>query len=413
MMNEDKNLYNSQFDETIKNKLYNYEVEPNAGLWANIEEAIQTDAPVAKKNNRSKYFLLLLAFASLIGISATSSFYILNNQSGKVEVKNNSIDASQFAMNYNQANTTSTNVQIANNNLTAAEKYKIEGVIIASDNTKHIFITTIAPTNLTISTIAAENRISNYKEVPSMLLTTINKPNNNIAFNQSKQEEEPIFKTNHTNSKGIYLGANAQVFTNIIPKNNSQNKMFGNNVQYTPSFCYKAGLIVGYNISNKVALQTGVNYIRKTNSYVGHLYDAVNKGKLNLSYVEMPLTVKYKTNWVGKNQKANAVNVFAGLSYAYLVRAEAMMNNQKFKHYNNKNYNAKEYLPNHQLNFVAGVEYQIYVRKNIALSFGAEANYGGSASEINNWTQKNTTAFTNVGVGFNTAITFSTKKVIK
>ncbi len=227
-----------------------------------------------------------------------------------------------------------------------------------------------------------------------------------------REEEEPIFNTNRPNIKGLYLGGTLQTSINSVTNNNTQNKMFGSAIKYAPGMSYKAGLLVGYNLSNKVGMQSGINYIYKNMSYTSRLYDAVNKGKLNLSYVEIPLIVKYKSNWVGPKNKVNAVNVYTGMSYSYLVRAEAKMDNQKFSHYN-KNYNAKEFIPNHQLNFIAGIEYQIYVRKNLALSFGAEANYGGSANEITDWTRKNTTAFTNVGVGVNTTITFSTKKVIK
>jgi hypothetical protein len=143
------------------------------------------------------------------------------------------------------------------------------------------------------------------------------------------------------------------------------------------------------------------------------MYDAATGGKLKLSYIEMPLVVKYRSNWVGRKNNTNSVNVYSGVSYSYLVRAEANFNNEKLFKYNNRSYNAKDYLPNHNLNFIAGIEYQIYLKNNLAISLGAEAKYGGSAKELSNWTQKNTSAFSNVGVGVNTTITFSTKKRVK
>ena len=58
-MSIDKNLMNQNFDDAIKNKLYDYEIEPSASLWAGIEESIQGDMPDPKKKDNTKYFLLL------------------------------------------------------------------------------------------------------------------------------------------------------------------------------------------------------------------------------------------------------------------------------------------------------------------------------------------------------------------
>ena len=421
MINEDKNKMINAFDEMIHHKLYDLEIEPSKALWANIEEAVQTGEPIQKNKDRSRYFLLLLAFVSLIGISGTSSFYILNSSSTNKQATTNKGNANMFALAYNQVNGLSSTIPFKNSNYssknyhsnTSNDKFNVSHVVVNSDNTKHIYLETIAQEKLDLSKLAEVNRISNYKDVPVLYMNELALANMPANFNNLTHEADPIFINNRPNVKGLYFGAQAQSGANMMTKNNTQNKMLGSNIIYAPNIYNKAGVIVGYNITNSVGVQSGMNYIRENISYTSSMYDAATGGKLKLSYVELPIIVKYRSNWVGPKNKTNAVNIYSGLSYSYLVRAEAKFNNEKLFKYNNRNYNAKDYLPNHNLNFIAGIEYQIYLKNNLAISVGAEAKYGGSAKELSNWTQKNTSAFTNVGVGVNTTITFSTKKQVK
>ena len=419
---------NQNFDDAIKNKLYDYEIEPSASLWAGIEESIQGDMPDPKKKDNTKYFLLLLAFMSLVGISASSSYFILNKGSKNKETASKNIDANHFAMNYNKSNSSKTanysnnssnsyNSNYSNsttNTTSSSTNFKVERVFVSNDNTKHIYLS-VLPTEEkeSISSIALENRLRSYKEMPTMYPSTLAVANKVVAFKNYKQQEEPIVINNRPNLKGIYYGASAQAGTNVMTANNTSNKMLGSNITYTPSMCVKGGLIVGYNINNRVAVQSGLSYMQNNLSYKSNFSDASSSGSLKLSYVELPIIVKIRNTWVDKNNRVNSVNVYSGMSYAYLTRAESKVDNSKLVHYKNAHLNAKSYLPNHNIRFIAGVEYQVYVKKNLGVTLGAEANYGGDAKQLSNWTQNNTSSFNSIGVGVNATITFTTKSSIK
>lgn len=423
-MNEKFKIGTQAFDDAVRNKLYDMEIEPNASLWANIEDAIQNDAP-PKKNRRSGYWLLLLAFVSLMGVSASSSYYIIRESKHKKDAITANA-ANQFAQNYNKANLTmasglsNINSGVSNspssytNNQKSSNVFVLDKIITNATGESHYILNKKELEPTYIASIARDNRISNYKEVPTLMIEPFKEVVQHVTFNGTPITQDPVFVTNKGIQRGFYSGVDVQSGATIMSKKNTQNAMLGKNLQFAPSAFYKAGAILGYNINSSIAVQSGVNYAYKCVPFTGTYSDVKNVGDIKLSYVDIPLLLKYKYSFNENKKTPQSVQVYAGASYQYLLRAEVNMDNAKMVHYKDKQYNAKPYLPNHMMGAVGGVEYQITLRKNINVHIGAEANYSGSATQLlpaSSNTQ--TTPFTNFGVGLRTGITFSSKKCIK
>lgn len=178
--------------------------------------------------------------------------------------------------------------------------------------------------------------------------------------------------TNNFCIRGFYAGASTAInFTKLIDEKAKNNDNFHYFFTTGTAYTIKAG----YNFSERVGVEAGWN-IKSTEgqkyNFIPYSVARIDvdqmKNRITLNYTQIPVTVKYKFTKVSSVTKHPlSLNVEAGVQYGYLKSVtksyqNSLTQDDKFR--------------KHEIAAVAGVGYDVYLSKNIAVNLGARATYG-------------------------------------
>jgi hypothetical protein len=167
------------------------------------------------------------------------------------------------------------------------------------------------------------------------------------------------------NFKGFYLSANAALGNSFMFNDAMKNATKGDNAQYDlTTLGSNFGLGLGYQISPKLSIETGLNYVNQNQSYT----NSENGDKINLNYYAVPVTMKYRTNEIS-SRKPSAISYVFGVQAAVLEMANMINEPSPFVE-------PQAVAIQMELGITGGIDYDIYLNKNLSWTIGGRINWG-------------------------------------
>lgn len=425
---------NRSFDDNIKSKLLDYEVTPSPHIWGKIESELH---PIDSKPKgifwlQNKMMLSAIGILLLVGFSSAGAKYVIKNilkeyQVEKAIANHSPVSNIEFISNINKNNTLSKDhtskvlTSASNSTIDKVSNYleevnevvttQLEGKKQSKASTQSVSSNNQSVLNRT----PIENNLGTPKIASSpftmmtMNLKELENMSNVSTLSGGLLAEEVIFNSNAYNLKGFYVGPDAGASIQLAIKNHqTANPIIGNRINYLPTVSAKMAIVLGYNINNRIGIESKMSYLRQSQKFESLKYDAKANGTLKLTYLEIPLNVRYKFNQMSKNaQHISSINVSAGLQYAYLAQAKLSMKTKITKQNTKSKTDMHDYLSNHRLGVDAGVDYDIFLSKNLYWTVGVDGSIMGDVANTNIRTSPT------VAIGIHTGIRFFSGGVSK
>jgi hypothetical protein len=180
-----------------------------------------------------------------------------------------------------------------------------------------------------------------------------------IRFNRSNLAPQ-VF-----NFKGFYVSANAALGNSFMFNNSMKEGVMGENANYKlTTLGTNFGLGLGYQMSPKLSIETGLNYVNQNQTYT----NSKNGDKINLNYYAVPVTMKYRTNEISSRKPA-AISYVFGVQTAFLETANIISEPSPFVE-------PQAVATQTELGITAGVDYDLYLNKNLSWTIGGRVNWG-------------------------------------
>ncbi|MGB1248073.1 MAG: outer membrane beta-barrel protein [Chitinophagales bacterium] len=345
-------------DKKIKEKLGNTSVPPSPELWSKIDASLS-----AQESKKGIVLLPFLQSYAKYGIAAAIAFLLggvvtytmmdsLNGQETPImatedtegNVKDIATDINKEDILYAEEESTENKEEVTNEKTLAANNEQDDTVTeIEEENISTT--TTIRFEESSNELVAYDNLFQNYEEELKTYSLSLIENNNEDYILEEEIDAEPVFyrvplDKNRTGYQGFW---------------------FGPEVSYESSFSngnyYKGqgmGLSFGYDFAKKWGIQSGIRYAMIYKQFTVNSDEGENLSyQSNLSSVHVPLMLRWKHTMVGgRVQRPTSLNVALGVDYGY-----------------NKSNDF------HQLGGVAAVEYDVFMRNDIMLTFGMRAGF--------------------------------------
>ena len=174
--------------------------------------------------------------------------------------------------------------------------------------------------------------------------------------------------------RGFYVGADvAMTSTRLFMSDDALRPLLGKDIIYDFTGGYQYGISLGYNFSNKFAIEAEwIISSKQGQNFVDNRFSKLYlDGVIDLKYTQLPIMLKYKISRLSKlTKKPVSLNLVGGLAYSRLRSASITLNEDEIK-------NAEELFSQNQLGLVLGVEYDIYLHKYMFLSLGIRGSFYG------------------------------------
>ena len=189
------------------------------------------------------------------------------------------------------------------------------------------------------------------------------------------------------NFKGFYISANAALGNASMFNNKMKDAVMGETANYKlTSLGSNFGFGFGYQMSPKLSIETGLNYVNQNQTYT----NSENGDAIHLNYYAVPVTMKYRTNEIS-SRKPSAISYVLGVQTAVLEKTTILREPSPFAE-------PQDVAIQTELGVVAGVDYDLYLNKNLSWTIGGRVNYG---TDVANPFENN-----NVFVGVRSALNF-------
>lgn len=174
--------------------------------------------------------------------------------------------------------------------------------------------------------------------------------------------------------RGFYVGADVSLTsTRVFLSEDALRPLIGKDIIYDFTGGYQYGISVGYNFSNKFAIEAEwIIASKQGQNFVDNRFSKLYlDGVIDLKYTQVPLMLKYKISHLSKlTKKPVALNLVGGLAYSRLQSASITLNEDKIE-------NAEELFSQNQVGLLLGVEYDMYLNKYMFLSLGVRGSFYG------------------------------------
>lgn len=397
----DENSFN--FDKQFRDNLRNGEITPPAGLWDKL------DADLDQQQERVKYnhwyyasIALLLFFAGFNMISSfnVEEYYAANRlaQEHKYDgtyllagehpsqvagfsyshyrrinnpinyafedneplVTVNNYANSRYFMPYIGVN--ASNIMYGTNKL----QYNNTGVNrLAKAQTGIAALELQAPVNPLYIAINTKEQLIDKQVVTSIDFAP---KKSNATYKKDDISAHNKIISTLGNIKGLYVGAEyVYSSTRLLQKNSAFYPLLGYDAKYSFQSGYQYGVKVGYHFNHKMAVELGwIINSTQGQSFSDNLYGKIPvNGSINLSYTQVPLMFKYKfARMSGITKQPVSLNIIGGFAYSRLKASKMNLNTDRLE-------NIDEMVAQNEVGVIVGLEYDIYVHKNMFVTFGA------------------------------------------
>ena len=222
------------------------------------------------------------------------------------------------------------------------------------------------------STTERQIYTSNLEEINTIFRTIekkdflVKKDKNKIIFNDKRFSSHFVFGMY---AKRFYFGLNGGFKKQHLLT--STNKTLPDNLKQKSylDFGYSAGATLGLIVSDRLNIETNVNFI-STNGYKRNFAsDEISfSEELNLNYTTVSLLAKKMNNKSTFDNKKYSTNLIGGIYGGYLTSAEILSNNTS--------YDAKDEFKSIDLGIVLGIEQDRYLTKELVITPGIRYQQG-------------------------------------
>lgn len=214
--------------------------------------------------------------------------------------------------------------------------------------------------------------------------------------------DSPVFKQPEVVKHTIYGGVNCALQNRWIFNQNTYYQFGEHELAYKLGFGYSYGIAVGYEYMRKYGVQLGYVF----NSIQGEKYFDVFGGKkyyreIVLHYTKIPLIIKYKMN-ISNGYNPIYLNYLLGFKYGILTDANVIVNRV--------NSDIKKRFQKSEFSGVLGVESNFYLSKFMFFSLGVTASLGTNINAHGYWTPGNYGKSHNFLLGMNTGFYYTLGK---
>lgn len=364
----------NHIDQLFKGALKNFDTRPGSDIWDRIESKLnQTEAPVSRINY-TRYAAAAFIFLTLCLISVPLSRKALTNPEAIAFEMPSNISPSNTIHSGEAGNevfdASSTEIDEPASNITAMEEKAAETLLeqvalteFTDMNTADFIFVEETEDQPPTEDKTKQERIFN-NDIPVNAFNTAKLPSYEDFDMEDRDIDESIFKID---LKGMYVGAAASYNqTSLIEYGN----IFRGERPIQPSlkFGTSKGLAVGYTFSNKFGLQADYIY----NSVQGQNYvtsedEVVTEKTLALYYDQVSLSAKFKQARMSDlTSHPIVINYIAGVQYGML---------KQYRLPQEKRWETEEELiKDDEYSIVLGLDYDIYLQKNLFVSLGAHGS---------------------------------------
>ncbi len=321
-------MTDNELDDIFKKRLQQYEGEIPADMWQRIN--------TGKKKRRGGYIWLYLV-AAIVLVIFTTGIYHFYTGTGKKEKDANSIvitGKEKKTDSFNETGTaTKTNEAISNKKISSADKNITALTALSKKITKYEKHHDLKPVNKQIdesisypsSSKNNNERLNDMEssnpEISDHAITdAINKKppgepaNENIAENSN---DDSLAQDEEYDKLALQFFVSPDIpFSSIHSSNKDYEKFLKDNISMKLS--YTVGASVSFAVNKRIALSAGIQYSRANETVSG--FDSVMntyKRSNHLSFINMPLTVSYKTKWTKAFQTLLKAGILLNVSSTY------------------------------------------------------------------------------------------------
>lgn len=247
----------------------------------------------------------------------------------------------------------------------------------------------IAQMNQNLRTLESVFTLANMDALPSISDENIvanaitgglveRRPLSEMATNDLTNKPEELFKKSAMEYKGFYVSIATQAGFSKISSNNILAQI-GTGATYAPDYGIAYNLSGGYKATNRLAIELGVNYSKQ-----GQRYREIDGGErittADLSYVQVPLTVKYRKSELS-SEKPSSFSYIGGLQYGRILSNPTLNATLNGASIDSPIVSSDLFVQN-ELGLLAGVDYDVYLNKNLSLSIGGRASVGKDVAQL-------------------------------
>jgi hypothetical protein len=169
------------------------------------------------------------------------------------------------------------------------------------------------------------------------------------------------------NFKGFYISANAALGNSFMFNDKMKDGVMGETANYNfTTLGSNFGLGMGYQMTSKLSIETGLNYVNQNQTYT----NSENGDAINLNYYAVPITMKYHTNEIS-SRKLSSFSYVLGIQTAFLKKMTIFKEPSPLPFTEPQSVAIQT-----ELGITAGVDYDLYLNKNLSWTIGGRINYG-------------------------------------
>ncbi len=198
------------------------------------------------------------------------------------------------------------------------------------------------------------------------------------AEQEIESQKDEIFRNDAMTYQGWYVGGATQWSNSWVLSSDISDQM-GTAADYALDYGKMFGLNVGYKFNTHLALELGINH-----STQGQRYREILNGEritsADLTYVQVPVTVKYRRNEISSERVAS-LSYVAGLQYGRSLYSPRLTSSFNGEPADVPAVNQSLFVKN-ELGVVAGLDYDVFLNRNWSLSIGGRASVGTDLSQM-------------------------------
>ncbi len=420
-------------DTFFKNKLRNYKHTPSDQLWHRIQANVANDeAPVVQHSNvRLRWALSLVALIVLTLGSTIIYLYtpaIGPEQSQLANINNAIQTLPDDILSQPFFKETMVATKRIKNQIRA--QYPMPTLSNAIVPTPRAAIKQLPTFNSLKTTDLMQSKINSiHKKVEPLIIDKYAIKSNehisdlpsampyNIAFvfDDLKSGSERYFTAKNVRKekekklglKGAYVGLETAANNTWILATNTESKTQarqrasseGVKIRYAMSFAPGYSFRAGYNFNSRSGVEAKLTKTSILQNYIETRTGSDYTRNITLDYIQLPVFFKYKWSRLnGLTQNPMVINYKIGVQYSLLTNAVANTNNQFVP--------MREVLRKHDIGMVMGIDYDVFITRNLFASAGTNVYYGANLNAFPYLINENEQRANNFSMGLNFSINY-------
>lgn len=190
----------------------------------------------------------------------------------------------------------------------------------------------------------------------------------------TQQLVDNILRKKIANLKGFQIGVGGSAFNSWI-LNRRPTTIPTNSIQYKFTYGAQYGLTMGFNLNPKLGFELSVAKANQGQRIIQYVEGQEIESETRLNYIHVPLAFKYKWEQYSSITKHPIVmNYLFGLQYSKLLSVDGMVNNNIIW--------LEDIERSHDIGFLVGLDYDIFLSSNYFITIGARSTFGTDLNSV-------------------------------